>query len=370
MLPALLTVATLSVAPAVLDLQHELVADGFENVAIARQADRTVVFFEDRRSLDANDGLARVARMVSDTETLGGTVELVPLRERLPLLGVSFPLDALRAYLKRQSSEQTFGSQLAFDLAPPAPPAQVENPSTWRPELAITPGYLFSDHLKGYINNNFRSQIAAGWHAQGRLQVQFYPSWDAYPTFMLLGGHHPVAPGIDGAWSFGRWSAERYGAQGELAGLLGSGEWRWNLRGTLVTSLSPSAIGSLEYRLPWADTYVRGGGGVYPVGDRAVVLSVGRLFSRSAVELSFARSDFGNQLKASLVTYLGPGRRPDPRPFRVEAPGWFEVDYRATAPRGATVLWPEPEAGVGWYRLTPDYIRRHLGAWAEAGEAR
>ncbi|MBO9542362.1 hypothetical protein J7643_17360 [bacterium] len=363
MLPILLVAATASIAPALPDLAARLVADGYENVAVETKDDRTVVFFEDRRSLDANDGLAQVARMAAEVAPTGGTVQLVPLRERLPILGVSFPVDGYRAFISRQASEESFGSQLAYDWAPPSPPAALENSSTWRPELAITPGYFFSDHLKGFINNTFRTQIAPGWHALGRLQVQFYPTWDAYPTFMLLGGHRPLAPGLAAAWSIGRWDAERYGAQGELAGLLGTGAWRWNLRTTLVTSQAPSAVAGLEYRLPWADTYVRGDGGVYPAGDRAVSFVFGRLFPRSAVELGYYRSDFGNQLRASLSTYLGPGRRPDPRPFRVEAPGWFEVDYRATAPRGATILWPEPEAGAGWYRLTPDYIRRHLGAW-------
>ncbi|HEY9900572.1 MAG TPA: hypothetical protein V6D00_15450 [Pantanalinema sp.] len=364
MLPALLSAATLSIAP-IPDLASRLVADGFENVAVETKGDRTVVFFEDRRSLDASDGLAQVARMAAEAAPGSKTIELVPLRERLSIMGVSFPADGYRDFRAQRASEVAFAGQLAFDLTPPSAPAALENSSTWRPELAITPGYFFSDHLKGFINSTARSQIAPGWHALGRLQVQFYPTWDATPTFLLLGGHHPVAPGIDGAWSIGRWSAERHGAQGELAGLLGEGAWRWNLRGTLVTSLVPSAVASLEYRLPWADTYVRGGGGFYPAGDRAVSLVFGRLFPRSAVELGYYRSDFGNQLRASLTTFLGPGRRSDPRPVRVEAPGFFEVDYRATAPQGATVLWPEPEAGAGWYRLTPDYIRRHLGAWRE-----
>jgi hypothetical protein len=365
MLPALLTAATVSIAQPVSDLTASLVADGYENVAVEARGDRTVVFFEDRRSLDARDGLARVARLAQEAAPATRTIQLVPLRERLPIIGVSFPVDGYRAFIDRQASEAIFSSQLAFDLAPPSPPAVVENPSTWRPELAITPGYFFSDHLKGFVNGNFRAQIAPGWHAQGRLQVQAYPTWDAYPTYVLVGGHRPVSPGIAAAWSIGRWNAERYGTQGELAGLLGEGAWRWSLRATLVTSLVPSGIADLEYRLPWADTYVRGGGGFYPAGDRAVSLVFGRLFPRSAVELGYYRSDFGNQLRASLVTYLGPGRRPDPRPFRVEAPGWFEVDYRATAPAGATVLWPEPEAGAGWDRLTPDDVRRHLGGWRE-----
>lgn len=364
MLPLLLTATTVSITP-LPDLASRLVADGYENVAVETRGDRTVVFFEDRRSLDARDGLARVARLALETGPATGTVQLVPLREQLPILGVSFPVDGYRAFRSKQASETTFASQLAFDLAPPSPPAAVENASTWRPELTITPGYHFSDHFRGFINANVRTQVAPGWHALGRLQTQFYPSWDAYPTYLLVGGHRPLFPGIAAAWTLGRWNAERHGAQAELAGLLGGGAWRWSLRGTLVTSLVPSGVASLEYRLPWADTYVRGGSGVYPAGDRVLSFVFGRLFPRSAVELGYYRSDFGNQLRASLVTYLGPGRRPDPRPFRVETPGFFEVDYRATAPQGATILWPEPEAGAGWHRLAPDDIKRDLGAWRE-----
>lgn len=362
MLPVLLA-ATVSAAASGSSLIDRLVAEGFENVAVESRGQKTTVWFEDRRSLDANAGLGQVARLAAVDGLTSATVELVPLHERLPVLGVEVPVTGLRDYLEGRLSEREFGASLNFEPAPPMPPGEVANGSIGRLELQLTPGYAFSDRLFGYANSTLRAQVAPGWHAQGRLQAQFYPDWALAPTFGLVGGRRAIAPRVEAAWSFGRWNAERYGAEGELAGWLGEGEWLWRARASLVTSLVASAVGSMEYRFPWADTYARVGAGFYPAGDRAVSVAFGRLFSRSEVEAGYFRSDYGNQLKATLITYLGPGRRPDPRPFRVEAPGWMEFDYRATAPRGATLLWPEPEAGIAWRRMTPDYVKRHLEEW-------
>lgn len=362
MLPVLLAAATASVVATESTLVDRLVAEGFENVAVEQRGQTTYVWFEDRRSLDPTTGLGQVARLALPTLATE-KVELVPLRERLPVIGVGMRLNDLGAFLKNASSEEAFAAYLTFDVEPPDLPPTSTNSSVLRPELAITPGYSFSDRLNGYLNFNIRSQVAQGWHAVARAQTQIYPDWSIYPAFLLLGGHRQLAPRVDAAWSIGRWNSERYGAEGELAGWLGHGEWLWRLRTSVVTTLVPAAVATIEYRLPWADTFTRAGGGFYPAGDRALFLTFGRIFSRSEVEAGYFRSDFGNQLRASISTYLGPDRRPDPSPFRVEAPGWFEVDYRATAPRGATLLWPEPEAGISWRRLTPDYVRKHLSTW-------
>ncbi|HEY9854440.1 MAG TPA: hypothetical protein V6D05_01795 [Stenomitos sp.] len=363
MLPVLLAAATASTVASGSTLADRLVAEGFENVAMETRGERTIVWFEDRRSLDATVGLGQVVRLAVQAGVESKALELVPLHERLPVLGIVMPVAGLRAFLQGTVTDQAFGRELVFESLPPDPPQGAANSSIGRPELQLTPGYAFSDQLFGYANSTLRAQIAPGWHAQGRLQLQFYPTWSLAPTFGLVGGHRAVAPQVDAAWSMGRWSDERYGAEGELAGWLGKGEWLWRTRMSLVTTLVPSAVGSMEYRFPWADTYARVGAGFFPAGDRALFVTFGRLFSHSEIDAGYFRSDYGNQLRAMLITYLGPGRRPDPRPFRVEAPGWMEFDYRATAPQGATLLWPEPEAGVAWRRLTPDYVRRHLSDW-------
>jgi len=363
MLPVLLAAATVSTVASGSPLVARLVAEGFENVAVESRAEKTIVWFEDRRSLDASEGMGYVARQVAQEEGLSHHVELVPLHEGLPVIGVLMPLDVLRDFLADRKGSEAFGAQLDFDLTPPGLPGPGANPSFWRPELFLTPGYYFSDRLNGYLNNSLQSQIAPGWHALGRLQLQFYPEWSLSPTYGLIGGHRSLTPRTDAAWSVGRWNSDRYGAEGELAGWLGGGEWLWHVRASLVTTLVPSLVGGCEYRWPWLDTYTRLGGGFYPAGDRAVYATFGRRFPRSEFEVGYFRSDFGNQLRASLTLYLGQTRRPDPRPFRVEVPGWLMLDYRASAPSGATLLWPEPEAGVAWRRLTPDYLRRHLAAW-------
>lgn len=363
MLPVLLAAATASVVATGSSLVDRLVTEGFENVAVEERGRTTVVWFEDRRSLDANVGLGQVARMAAAEGLPTEEVEFVVLHQRLPVLGIGAPVSSLQAYLAGGMPASEFESRLRFEPAPPAVPDTATNSSIGRPELQLTPGYAFSDRLFGYANSTLRAQIAPGWNAQGRLQLQFYPEWALAPTFGLVGGHRAIAPRVDAAWSLGRWSSDRYGAEGELAGWLGDGEWLWRTRFGLVTNLVPSAVGTVEYRFPWADTFTRMGAGFYPAGDRALFVTFGRLFHRSEVEAGYFRSDYGNQLKATIITYLGPERRPDPRPFRGEVPGWMEFDYRATAPRGATLLWPEPEAGVAWYRMTPDYVRRHLGDW-------
>lgn len=358
MLPVMISIA---VATGDLLVQR-LVDDGYENVAIATQGDCTTLWFEDRRSLDANEGLGRVARRVAGSP-LRGSVELVALRERIPVLGVRVPVDPLRAFESGAISTPVFESRMSFDEAPPPLPDGYRNSSTFRPELALTPGYLFSDHLQVSLNENLRAQLGTGWDAEGRTLLQVYPGPGLSPGYLLLGGHRPLLPGVDAAWSLGRWSDQNAGGEVAFHGLLGDGAWQWHLQGGLVTQTIPSAVASLAYRFPWLDAYTRFGGGFYPAGDRALFVALGRLFPRSLVEAGYYRSDFGNQLRATLTTYLGPDRRPDPRPFRLEAPGWFSMDYRASAAAGATELWPEPEAGVAWQRLTPDYVRRHLEAW-------
>lgn len=362
MFSTLVTAATLSLIPSTAALTDQLVAAGFENVGIEVRGDRTMLWYEDRRSLDAKEGLAQVARMVARTDLIGN-IEFVPLHERLPVLGIEMPASELRGFLRKERSVEIFASQLRFELDPPPPPPEATNSSTWHSDLALTPGYYFSDRLFGYLNPTLRVQVADGWHAWGRLQLQFYPQGAVSPSFLLLGGHRPLSPGIDGAWLMGRWNDDRYGAELELAGLLGGGDWQWRVRSSLVTRTVASAVGTMEYRFPWLDVFTRFGGGFFPAGDRALFVTFGRFFPKSVVELGYYRSDYGNQLRASLTTYLGPDRRPAPASLRVEVPGWMDVDYRASSPRGGTQLWPEPEAGAAWRRLSPDDIRRHLADW-------
>ena len=362
MLSTFLMAASMSLQPATSALTERLVADGFENVAVQVRRDRTFVWFEDRRYLDAIDGLGKVAREIAASPFIG-SVELVPLHEQLPVLGIEIPAEDLRQFLNKRQSARAFASQLGFELAPPDPPSGVANSSTWHSDLALTPGYAFSVHLYGYVNPTLHTQLGPGWQAQGRLQLQFYPQGEISPDFLLLGGHRSVAPGIDGAWLMGRWDDQHYGGVAELAGLLGGGDWQWHLQAGLVTDSDASAIASMDYHFPWLDTFTRFGAGFYPAGDRCAFVTFGRLFPRSEVEAGYYRSDFGNQLRATITTYLGPDVRPIPGPLRFEGLGSFSADYRASAPKGGTSFWPEPDAGEAWTRLTPDNIRRHLQDW-------
>lgn len=362
MLSTLITATTLSLHPTTSSLANQLVAAGFENVAIEVRSDRTLIWYEDRCSLDAVQGLGQVARMVAGTDLIGA-IAIVPLHERLPVLGISMPAEELRPFLIKEKSPAAFAAKLSFDLNPPAPPSDMANASLWHADLALTPGYHFSDHLEAYVNPTMRIQVADGWHALGRLTLQFYPQGAALPGSLLLGGHRPIASGIDAAWILGRWDDVRCGAEGEVVGLLGDGDWRWRMRAGLVTNTVASAIGTMEYRFPRFDAFTRFGGGFFPAGDRALFLTVGHFFPKSIVELGYYRSDYGNQLRASLTTYLGPDRRPEPGPLRVEFPGPIDLAYRASAPRGGALLWPEPAAGIAWQRLTPDEIRRRVEAW-------
>lgn len=176
MFPVLLA-AAVSAAASDSSLIDRLVAEGFENVALETRGETTTVWFEDRRSLDANAGLGQVARLIAKEGLSSDTVELFPLCERWPVLGIRVPLTGLRDYLQGRLSEPAFEARLVFEPAPPMPPADVANSSVGRLELQLTPGYAFSDKLFGYANSTLRAQLAPGWHALARVQTQFYPDW-------------------------------------------------------------------------------------------------------------------------------------------------------------------------------------------------
>ena len=339
-----------------------LEAQGFENLAIATHPASTTVWFEDRRSLDPVDGMGQILRALDrDTSDLENLTLIVCWRG-LPQLGVTLRLADWHAFRQGRTDAGPFARSLSFDLRPPAPPAP-RNATAGRVDWQIVPGYYYSDRFEAFLNQDITVQGGPGWEGLARLRVGLVPDLSLKPWSAALRRRTFPSGGQTLAMLGGWTSPLGTGVSAEWAGLLDEGNLLWSLTGGAWTDRNPALVGQLEWRMPWQDAFLRGGGGRYPAGDLTAFVEAGRLFPRSLLAVGVFRSETATQFRASIATYLGGEQRPDPGPLRVEPGGWFGADYRATAPGIGSWPGPVPDALGPWTRMNPARIRRLVSRW-------
>ena len=338
-----------------------LEARGFENLAIATSTASTTIWFEDRRSLDPVDGLGQVLRtlIAPDSET----VTLVCCFRGESQVALQVRWSDWMAFQTGHLDSPTFARGLAFDMNPPPLPPEPVHATPGRLDWQIVPGYFYSDRFEAFLNQDLTVQAGSGWEGLARLRLGLIPDVTLAPWSAAIRRRVFSTPGQTLAW-LGGWSAPLgTGLSGEWGGLLDEGTWLWSITGGAWAGRWPALVGTLEYRLPWLDAFLRGGGGRYPAGDLTGFVEVGRLFPRSQLSLGAFQSDVGTQFRASITTYLGGESRPDPGSLRIEPGGWFSADYRATFPALGSWPGPLPDALGPWSRLNPARIRRRVEHW-------
>lgn len=240
------------------NLVERMVADGFEHVAIAR-GPLTVLAFEDRRDVDPARGLGRVARMALEDSSLGPELELVPRHEGRGVLGVRMDRADLADFMAGRLQSSRFAERLRFDLAPPSPGPD-SNPAAGHLDLALSPGYAFSDHLTAYLSPTLRMPLANDLLFKGRLRTRVYPDLSIEGGYGVMGGDLPLAPGVWGGWLVGGWEVGSYGVMGSVGGLVGP--VHWNVLASVMTAQAGAARVALECPTPWWDSFVRGGASI------------------------------------------------------------------------------------------------------------
>lgn len=342
-----------------------LEAIGFENLALAEEGETLTIWYENRRFFLEIEGMGLVLKEAAQNLEAAQIIEIVPQRDRIPLMTVRTRVGALRDFLAGGLAPDAFRQQLIIGPPPSHRPDRNLNSSLYRTDLDLTPGYFFSVEFRGWLNGTLRTPIADGLVATTRGRYYLAPWGETGVTFAQLQGHRWLRPGLMGSWVAGRWDAHNYGAHGEIASQLDEGNWIWRLSGGAGTGMAPLAATSVERRFHPLDVILAGGVGLFQGGDRAVFARFIRWFPRSAVEGSVWRSDLGTQLRMGLSIYLGPNPLPKPSPFRWYAPGLFSTDYRASSPPSASMPYPMADVDQTWSRLSPSYIRSHIEAIRE-----
>lgn len=337
---------------------------GFENLAIATGTTSTTIWYEDRRSLDPVDGLGVVLRTLPAPDT--EAVTLVCCFRGEAQMALQIRWSDWMAFRDGRQDARTFAGGLSFDLNPPPMPPAPAQAIPGRLDWQIVPGYFYSDRFESFLNQDFTAQAGSGWEGLARLRLGLVPDVSLSPWSAAFRRRLFPYPGQTLA-GLGGWSAPLgTGLSAEWGGLLDEGTWLWSVTGGAWTGRLPALVGTLEYRLPWLDAFLRGGGGRYPAGDLTGFVEMGRLFPRSQLSIGAFRSEAGTQFRASITTYLGGDSRPDPGPLRLEPGGWFSADYRATFPALGSWPGPVPDALGPWNRLNPARIRRMVKRWRPA----
>lgn len=356
----LLALAVATASPS--QLAERLVASGYEHVVVQRGAD-TMIAFEDRLHSEPALGLGEVARLALVDGALERSLTLVLRHEGQGLLAVRMGAEALAGFMAGSMASEAFAASLEF-LDPPRDLPRGESPTAGKLDLALVPGYRFDTELVGELRPTVRWSLRDDLLFRGRVRARVYPGFGVDGGAALLESDRALAPGLWAGWLLGMWEPTRVGAMGSVGGLWGP--LSWNLLGTAVTGMPIMARLASELPLPWWDGFVRLGGGWYALGDPAAFLGVGRYLGRSQLEASVFASPLGAQLRASLTTYLGPARRPDPGSPRIEFPGELALDYRAIGAPAGTELYPQPEVVRRFERLEPGRLRRQIMIWRAA----
>lgn len=356
---------TLAQAPSPLqgDLLARLEALGFENLAVVDTGNGLTIWYENRRwflEIEAMGKLLREASVGLGDDTW---LEVVPQRDRIPLMTVRTRVGTYRDFVDGRLGDEAFANSLSMGPAPESPPLRSSNSSLFRTDLDLTPGYFFAVDFRGWLNATLRTPVGDGLAVTTRGRYYLSPWGETGWTFAQAQGHRWLLPGVLGSWVAGRWDASNYGAHGEIASQLDGGNWIWRLNGGLGTGMPLLASTSVERRFHPLDIGLSGGVGVFQEGDRALFARLTRWYSRSSLEASAWRSDLGTQFRLGLTLFLGPNPKPMPASFRVFAPGLFSADYRATIPKAGTMPFPVTDADSIWNRLSPSYVRAHVQAW-------
>jgi len=339
-----------------------LEALGLENLALQEDGETLTIWYENRRWFLEIEALGRVLTEASRDLAENRVIEVIPQRDRVPLTLVRVRVEDLRKYLDGTMSPDAFRHCLRIEPPPSHRPSHRLNPSLYRTDLDLTPGYFFSVDFKSWLNGTLRTPLADGLSATARGRYYLSPWGETGVTFAQLQGHGWLLPGLLGSWVAGRWDANNYGAHGEIASQLDEGNWIWKLGGGLGTGTAPLAASSVERRFHPLDLGLSGGVGVFQNGDRALFARIIRWFPRSAVDASAWRSDLGLQFRLGLSINLGASPLPPPSTLRVY-PGVFSADYRASTPAAGTLPFPTADADGVWRRLSPSYIRAHVEDW-------
>lgn len=344
-------------------LEARLEALGFENLAVEDDGQTLTIWYENRRWFLEIDAMGIVLREALKEADEDRVIEVIPQRDRIPLMSVRTRTRDLREFLGGELAADAFRQSLSFPELPLHRPARELNSSLFRTDLDVTPGYFFSVEFKSWLNATLRTPLADGLAATVRGRYYLAPWGETGLPFAQLQGHGWLRPGLLGSWVAGRWDGNNYGAHGELASQLAEGNWIWRLSGGAGTQMPPLASMSLERRIHPLDLTLAGGAGLFQGGDRAIFARFIRWFPRSSVEGSVWGSDLGIQLRMGLSIYLGPNPKPMPGLLRFYAPGVFSTDYRASAPPSATMPFPSADVDGVWQRLSPSYVRAHVNAW-------
>jgi hypothetical protein len=334
---------------------------GYENLVVQPEPRGLTVWYENRRRRLEIDALGEVLRVASAGLGPDQVLTVLPERDRVPLLRVRTRVGDLRDFLSGRLDTKGFGDRLEITPPPGDAPAPQANSSRFIPRLSLSPGYFFSVSFNGFVDGTLDVPLGTGLSGSTNERLSLYPFGPATWTFAELEGHRWLTSNLLGAWSAGRLWDGTYGAQAEVAGQLGGGDWVWRIHGGAFNNLPVIAFTSLERRFFPLDVVFVGGVGVFENGDRAIYLRAIRWFGRSQIESAVYRSDLGIQLRMGLTIDLGPDPLPT-GPVRI-VPGTFDNQYRVTKPAAATLPFPSVDTDRVLGRLSPSYVRAHVEEW-------
>lgn len=398
----------------IIELKTALVDLGFENVrAGVLGADGLYIEYENNRyNHNALDGLGLVMGVAARMAPVSlRSMTVVLKRTRIPMISVSVPVDACRAFLtpvkvsirRKNAFEENFKISSKTDL-----PEEIRfvgeetNKSLFRPRLAVFPGLITSlgtevgalDYLV-----SLRTDLSVPVWKGGKVNLSwgfplfwsddfddgkifdFVRKEDAPIKRLMFHQAFKLMPNVVSQFSFGQYVSDNQGIMNETFWMPGDGQHRLGLklgyfRDNYLDSSREIWLGTYRYYWDRFDLFLEGTYGQFWREDRGISLEAKRYFGDTAISLFYKHvgSEAGERVAGIEITLpLTPRREMKPRSFQItgidqwshskqvavatEGQGGTFVSNRARSPETLHDLAP---AYLNDDRLSESYIKAHV----------
>ena len=310
-------------------LREKLVADGFQNVRIGADGDKTLLVIEYenvRYNYNELDGLGVVGGMAVATVSPGfEMIQLVVRKKGIRVLQVCFTLLDFKAFLKDPGNRAQFnaGLEMTADVKVDEEVRFIDgdanaNPSWLNSELIIYPGlktfvgtevglvdYLLSVKPDYYLNTwkgavlNARWDIPVKWSENFEEGKAFRNSRDSSKLErVMLHQAVKVAPTVMFNLGAGLVLKDTYGTINEVMWTPGGGNHRFMLKHAYLSSTEKQAayqgnrvyLGAYRYFFGPLDLYLEGTAGQFLDNDRGFTVELKRFFGDTAFSLFYKNS--------------------------------------------------------------------------------
>jgi hypothetical protein len=385
-------------------LKHQLVKNGFENVAVVVEDRLMIVTYENRIYRHEIRAAQEVMALLLPLVKEGMKITLIPQNRKIPLIAISLSPDDYPALTKGKASRQRYFSQaeVSLDVEPAWSKVRAlpqANSSSWKFDLVVHPQFKAqfgkrTDPVESQINlapelnvSFWKGlSISAQWiiplqnelveeSGPASLQNRHRKEGDfARPGLLTLNQTFRAPKNTMISATVGYFTRHRYGADAEikkhffngrasLGANLGYTGYAAYLKGVWSYSTIDlvTALVNAECRLSRFDLSLRATYGKFLERDKGWRIDIRRQFSETDIGFFVSNTEAGTNGGFNFSLPIFPSKHLPPGPFRARTANYFPWEYR---------YWGGLESAMRYNagnpletfmkRLNPDYIKNQL----------